>query len=191
MSPRILAFAGSSRRDSVNKKLLAAAVSAAREEGHEITPIDLKDYEMPLYDGDLEAAEGVPEAAKRLKNLMREHDRFLVASPEYNSSVTPLLKNAIDWCSRPETEDEPRLACFNGKIAGLISASPGGLGGLRALRHVREILGNIGVFVIPEQFALPGAYDAFDASGGLTNDRAKKRLREVVRQLASVRLGLS
>lgn len=188
MSPKILAFAGSARRDSVNKKLLADAVTLARDLGSDVTHLDLADFEMPLYDGDREAAEGLPEAAKRLKALMLQHDRLLLACPEYNSSITPLLKNTIDWCTRTETEDEPALRCFQGKVAGLISASPGALGGLRSLRHVREILANIGVFVVPAQYALASAYEAFAPDGTLHDERARQAIRKVLRQLISVQL---
>lgn len=188
MTPKVLAFAGSSRQDSVNKKLLAVAVSLAREMGAQVTQIDLADFEMPLYHADLENAQGLPDNVKRLKALMRGHERFLIASPEYNSSITPLLKNTIDWCSRSETEDEPTLQCFQGKIAGLISASPGALGGLRALRHLREILGNIGVLVVPAQYSLSNAYEAFDSSGALTNESARPATTKVVRQLLSAHL---
>lgn len=189
MTTNILAFAGSARRDSVNKKLLQAAATLARQAGAEVTVIDLADFEMPLYHGDLEDAQGLPDSVKRLKSLLRKHDRFLIASPEYNSSLTPLLKNTIDWCSRTEADGEPALECFQGKIAGLISASPGALGGLRSLRHVREILGNIGVFVVPAQYALANAYEAFDPAGSLTRESARQPLAKVVRQLLNVKLG--
>ncbi len=187
-SSRILAFAGSSRRDSWNRKLLGQAVRFARETGAEVTEIDLADFVLPLYNGDEEAASGLPDAAKQLKSLMVSHDRFLIASPEYNSSITPLLKNVIDWCSRPESEDEPALKAYTGKVAGLIAASPGGLGGLRGLRHLREILGNIGVHVVPAQFALSSAHQAFDEAGSLTASSAVSGVRKVVDQLVSVRL---
>lgn len=187
MTPRILAFAGSTRLDSLNRKLLAAAVALARKKDAHVTAIELADYEMPLYNGDYEREKGLPDSVKRLKALMLEHDRFLIASPEYNSSISPLLKNTIDWCSRPETEAAATLACFDGKIAGLLSASPGRLGGMRALRHLREILSNIGVLVVPEQFSLSRAGSAFDEAGLLQDSRASSRIEEVIQQLISVR----
>ncbi len=187
--PKILALAGSARRDSVNRKLLHCAVALAREAGAEVTEIDLAEYPMPLYDGDWEDVNGLPEAAKRLKALMIAHDGFLIASPEYNSSITPLLKNTIDWCSRAESDAEPVLQAYEGKKAALLAASPGNLGGLRALRHVREILGNIGVYVVPAQYALSQAYQAFDEQGALTDARAVKALRRVVDQLVRLRVG--
>jgi len=177
---KILAFAGSARRESVNQRLVEAAAKLADAE---VTVISLSDYPMPLYDGDLEEANGMPDKVKEFKTLMSAHQGFLVACPEYNGSITPLLKNVIDWCSRPATEDEPPLVSYRGKVAGLLGASPGGLGGLRGLRHVREILGNIGVTVVPNQHALGGAYEAFDESGALKDARAVQAVQRVVDQL--------
>jgi chromate reductase, NAD(P)H dehydrogenase (quinone) len=187
-APRILAFSGSSRRDSFNRKLLTQAAAIAREAGAEVTEIDLIDYPLPIYDGDWEDAHGLPEHARKLKGLMKEHDGFLIASPEYNGSLSPLLKNVIDWCSRAENDKEPTLQAYDGKTAALLAASPGGLGGIRGLRHVREILGNIGVYVVPAQFALSSAHQAFDESGNLTDPRAQTSIRRVVNQLISLRV---
>lgn len=183
---RILAFAGSAKQESLNKKLVAAAAKAAKAAeaaGAEVTLIDLRDYPLPLMDEDLEAAEGVPEPARKLKDLMKAHDGFLLACPEYNSSITPLLKNVIDWCSRREGDEKP-LACYQGKAAALLSASPGGLGGLRGLVHVRAILGSIGVLVLPQQFALSGAGTAFDGDGNLADEDARNRAEAVGAALA-------
>lgn len=184
MSVRILAFAGSARQDSVNKKVLEAAAAGAREAGAEVTAIDLADYPMPLYDGDLEAAEGLPENAHKLKALFREHHGLLLACPEYNGSITPLMKNTIDWVTRPADADEPTLAAFDGKAAGLVSASPGGLGGLRGLAHVRQILSGIRVHVIPQQYALAGAGKAFDAQGRLSDPGTEAAVQAIGRALA-------
>jgi NAD(P)H-dependent FMN reductase len=126
----------------------------------ETTIIDLRDYPLPLFDQDLEAAEGPPAAATKLKSLFMDHDGLLITSPEYNSSITPLLKNVIDWVSR-RAEGEQPLAPYRGKVAAIMAASPGALGGLRGLVHLRAILGNIGVLVLPDQFALTKAADAF------------------------------
>jgi len=164
-SPRILAFAGSVRKDSYNKKLLAVAVQAARNAGLEVTHIDLADYPLPLYNADLEAADGMPDNAGKLKTLFLAHQGLLIASPEYNSSFTPLLKNTIDWLSRPASDNEPMLAPFLGKIAGLMAASPGALGGLRGLVPLRMLLENISVTVIPRQVAIVKAHEAFQADG--------------------------
>ena len=127
-APRILAFAGATRTQSFNKKLIRLGAEAARRAGAEVTLIDLRDLPMPLYDGDLEAAEGLPRKARELKRLMVEHDGFLLSCPEYNSSISAVLKNAIDWVSRPQPNEPPALA-FRGKVAALLAASPGNLGG--------------------------------------------------------------
>lgn len=156
MTPRILAFAGSTRNASLNRQALEHAVAGARGAGAEVTLIDLKDYSMPLYNGDLEASHGVPEAALRMKALFKSHHGLLLACPEYNGSITPLLKNTLDWVSR-EHAGESGLVPYEGKLAALVAASAGNLGGLRGLRHVREILTNLQVWVIPQQMALARA----------------------------------
>ncbi len=181
-SPRILAFAGSSRRGSLNVRLLEVAAARARELGAEVTVADLRSLDLPLYDGDAEAEGGLPDGARRWKELLGAHDGLLLACPEYNGSLTPLLKNAIDWASRPLPGEAP-LAAFRGKVAALVAASPGALGGLRGLVVVRALLGNIGVHVVPEQFALGTAHQAFDEAGKLTAARAPERVDAVVRQL--------
>jgi chromate reductase, NAD(P)H dehydrogenase (quinone) len=166
---KILAFAGSARKDSFNKKLVKIAAEGAKAAGAEVTYLDFRDLPLPLFDEDLEAAEGLPENALKLKAMMKAHQGFLIACPEYNSSITPLLKNAIDWASRPEP-GEPSLVCFKDKVTVLMSASPGGLGGLRGLVHVRSILSNIGVLVLPDQKAIGTAYQAFDENGNLKDE---------------------
>lgn len=183
--PRILAFAGSLRRDSWNKKLVRAAAESARAAGAEVTLLDLRELPMPLYDGDLEAAEGVPENARRFKKLLQEHQGLLLACPEYNSSITGVLKNAIDWASRQE-EGEKSLACFDGKVAALLAASPGALGGLRGLVTVRSILSNIRVLVLPEQFALSKAHEAFGPDGTLSDAKARGSVESIARRLVEV-----
>ena len=122
MTTKVLAFAGSARNESFNKRLVKVAAKGAENAGAEVTFLDLKDYDLPIFNEDLEK-EGTPEAVKALKKQLIEHDGFLIASPEYNSSVTALLKNAIDWASRP-AEGEPMLAAFQGKVAGLMATSP-------------------------------------------------------------------
>lgn len=169
--PRILAFAGSAREGSFNKRLVRLAARAAEEAGGQATLLDLRDLPMPLYDGDLEAREGLPVNARRFKQALASHPGWLLACPEYNGSVTPLWKNAIDWASRSEGSEEAPLAAFRGKAAALFSASPGALGGLRGLVHVRSILGNVGVLVLPEQVALPHADTAFLPDGSLSNEK--------------------
>ncbi len=165
-APRILAFAGSLRKESYNKKLIKIAADAARRAGAEVTLIDLKDYPLPIYDGDIEATSGIPENGLKLKKLFIEHDGLLWSCPEYNSSITAVLKNTIDWVSRPQP-GEPGLVAFTGKAAALMSASPGALGGLRGLVHVRSILGNINVIVLPGQLAVSKANEAFNDDGTL------------------------
>lgn len=182
---KILAFAGSARKDSFNKKLVKIAAQGARAAGAEVTYLDFRDLPLPLYDGDLEEAEGLPENALKLKALMKAHQGFLIACPEYNSSMTPLLKNAIDWASRPEP-GEPPLACFKEKVAALMSASPGGLGGLRGLVHVRSILGNIGVLVLPDQKAIGNAHQAFDENGNLQDEAQQSAIEQLGSKLAAV-----
>ncbi len=167
-TPKILAFAGSTREASWNKRLVKVAAEGARSAGAEVTVIDLRDFPMPLYDGDLEASEGLPEAARRLKALFLDHQGLLISSPEYNGGMSAVLKNAIDWVSRKEG-DEPGLVAYKDKVAGIMGTSPGRLGGLRGLVHVRQILTNIGVLVVPQQHALGGAGDAFGEDGMLVD----------------------
>jgi chromate reductase, NAD(P)H dehydrogenase (quinone) len=182
---KILAFAGSSRRGSFNRRLLEVAVLGARNAGADVTVLELRDYPLPIMDQDLEQEQGTPENAKRLKQLFVEHQGLLIASPEYNSSMTPLLKNTIDWVSRP-APNEPPLVAFTGKVCGLVSASPGALGGLRALVHVRSMLGNIGVLVLPDQVAVPRAFEAFNPDGSLKDPKQQASVEAVGAKLAAV-----
>jgi len=183
--PKILAFAGSARKDSFNKKLLRIAAGAAKSAGADVTILDLRELPMPLYDGDLEASEGLPANVKEFKKLMLDHQGLLLSCPEYNSGITPLLKNVIDWASRP-LPGEGSLACYVGKVAGLVSASPGGLGGLRGLVQVRMILSNINVLVIPEQFALSKSHEAFAPDGNLKDASQQASVENVSKRLAQV-----
>jgi NAD(P)H-dependent FMN reductase len=183
--PRILAFAGSTRTESLNKKLCAIAARAVEQAGAQLTTVDLRDYAMPLYDGDLEAESGLPERAKALKELMKAQDGFVIVSPEYNSSIPGVLKNTIDWVSRPEP-DEPPLAAFNGKVAALMSASPSALGGLRGLFALRAVMQNIGVIVVPELVTVKGAPDAFDESGELREESLRDRVTAVAERLVEL-----
>src|SRR5437899_6250030 len=183
MTTRILAFASSTRRESFNKKLVAIAAQGARDAGAEVTLIDLKDFPLPLFDQDLETEQGMPEKGKKLKKLFIDHDGLLIASPEYNSSVTAVLKNAVDWVSRP-APGEPSLVAFRGKVAALLSASPGALGGLRGLVHVRSILGNIGVIVLPDQIAVAKAGEAFDEKAQLKDAKQQTGIMGLGARLA-------
>jgi len=176
---KLIAFAGSSRRASLNKQLVKIAASGAEGAGSEVTYIDLADYPMPLYDGDLEADGGYPENALKLKALFREADGFLIASPEYNSGYSALLKNTIDWISRPATKDEPSLVAFGGKYASIMAAAPGALGGLRGLYQLRELLMNMGVIVLPTMRAVNFAFKAFDDKGQLTDAETEKAVKSL------------
>jgi len=187
-SPKILAFAGSSRKDSYNKKLLNVAAGLAREAGAEVTVADLRDYPMPIYDGDYESENGIPEKAAAFKELMIEHQGLLIASPEYNSSFSALLKNVIDWASRPSEKGETPLIAFNGKFAAIMGASPGGFGGLRGLVHVRSMLSNINVHVIPQQVAIAKAHEAFGEDGSLNDEGTLSRVKSVTDGLVSLLL---
>ena len=182
--PRILAFAGSARKESWNKKLIKVAADAARDAGAVVTLIDLADYPLPFMDEDLEK-EGTPENALKLKQLFLEHDGLMISCPEYNSSITPLLKNVIDWVSRPQP-GEPRLAAYINKVAVLMAASPGSLGGLRGLVHVRAILGNIGVIVLPDQRAVPNAHQEFDEAGNIRDEPLRRGVQSLSQQLVKV-----
>jgi NAD(P)H-dependent FMN reductase len=164
---------------------VAAVLSPSRT-----SQLELSDYPLPVFDQDLEAAEGLPENGAKLKELFRAHDGLLIASPEYNSSLSAALKNAIDWVSRPEEGRAP-LDCFAGKAAGLLAASPGALGGLRGLVHLRAILGNIQVLVIPQQFALASAHEAFDEDGALKDEKKRRAAEGVGTALAQVLAKLS
>lgn len=181
--PKILAFAGALRRDSTNKKTVLAAAEGARAAGAEVNYIDLRDFPVPLYDGDLETAEGLPENAVRLQELMLGHDGFLISSPEYNSGISGTLKTYIDWTSRPHGERKAG-ACYGGKAVALMSASPGALGGIRALPNVRSILGTMGVHVLPEDFCVGRSHEAFDENGAPKDDFVRGKLEGLGRNLA-------
>lgn len=187
---RILAFAGSARRDSLNKKLLTVAVAKARELGADVTQVDLADYPMPLYDGDIETENGIPENAVKLRTLMLEHDALLLACPEYNGSITPLLKNTIDWTSRP-AEGLGMTAAYAGKVAALLSASPGALGGLRGLVHVRAILSGIGVHVVPGDCSVGAIHTVLAEDGGLNDPKLDQRLSKTIETLVRATTALS
>ena len=181
---RILAFAGSTRRESFNNRLVRIAESGARDAGGSVTHIDLRDYRLPIFDQDEEAANGKPDNARALKQLMRDHHGLLIASPEYNSSVTAALKNTIDWVSRSDDGDPFPLVALRGTVVALMSASPGALGGLRGLVHLRSILANLGCIVLPDQIAVSKAHEAFAADGALIDDRQHRRIVALGKTLA-------
>jgi chromate reductase, NAD(P)H dehydrogenase (quinone) len=184
MAPlKILAFAGSTRADSFNRILVRLAAEAARARGAEVTLIELKDFSMPIYNGDLEETEGLPEAAKRLKKLMGEHSAFLIATPEYNGSMTPLLVNALAWVSRSEGANEKSAAIFKGKKIGLLAASPGGHGAQNSLNSLRTLMERVGATVMPEHVSIPRASDAFDTTGKLLDPALFQTLETLVASL--------
>jgi len=182
-NPRILALAGSARRASYNKLLIRIAVRGAEAAGASCTLIDLRDYPLPIYDADLEAEAGLPSNAVRLKELFAGHQGLLIASPEYNSSISPLLKNTIDWISR-SAEASIDLSGFQGKLAGIMAASPGPLGGLRGLIVLRSLLGNIGCTVLASQVTIRQAAQAFTADGQLEDSKQQADVEELGRALA-------
>lgn len=181
-APKLLAFSGSLRVESFNQKMVNVAAQGAREAGAEVTVFSLRDYPLPLMDEDLEAASGLPENAKKLKDLFKSHDGVLLASPEYNGSVTAALKNAIDWISRPLGDSEP-LEAFGNKTWCIMSTSPGGLGGIRGLIHLRSLLGGIRVHVIPQQHAMGGAGNLFDEAGNLTDEKQRATVMNLGKSL--------
>ena len=184
-APRILAFSGSARRESFNKKLLAAVVAETRNAGAEVTVVDFNELPIPLYHGDLEDAEGIPPNAQKLIALITEHAGLLIASPEYNSQMTPLLKNAIDWCTR--ADENP----LQGKVAAVVSASPGAFGGIRSMTLARQLLIHLGCHVVPTQCVLPQANKAFDENGALKEERHRKSVLAVATELVRVTRALS
>ena len=191
---KILVLAGSSRRDSLNKKLARVAARHAAEAGGEVVFIDLQDYPMPIYNGDLEAAEGLPANARKLRDVFLAHDALLIASPENNSSVTALLKNTLDWLSRSVGDGHginSGLAPYRGKLAGIMSASPAPFAGIRALPHLRQILASLGVTVLGAQVSIPRADHAFTPEGALVDgaidDLVAKLARAVVATAGKLR----
>jgi len=184
ISPRILAFGGSLRRDSFNQKLAAIVAEGARYAHAEISLVSLRDYPMPIFDQDEEAAHGMPSNARKLKAIFASHHGLIIAAPEYNSSVSAALKNALDWISRTESDDEKPLSALSGKTAAICAASPGGLGGLRGLVHLRAILGNVGITVLPDQVAIAAAHEAFSPDGSLADKKQHERVKALGTSLA-------
>lgn len=182
---QLLVIAGSTRSGAFSKQLARAACRLAEQAGDQTAFVDLRDHAMPLYDGDLEAAQGLPAAAVRLRELVGRHDAVLVVSPEYNASIPAVLKNSLDWTSRPDPA-APEVAVWRGKVAAVMASSPGALGGLRGLVHLRQVLMNLGALVITEQFALGGAATAFRPDGELADDKHRAAVAAVLRRLAFV-----
>jgi chromate reductase, NAD(P)H dehydrogenase (quinone) len=190
---RVLVISGSSRPGSFNRRLADVAAGLASAAGASVTQADLRALALPLYDAEIEAA-GVPSGAHELRRLFAEHDAVIVASPEYNGFPTPLLINTLDWTSRvPASDGLPAgLAAMGGTVAGVISASPGALGGLRSLLFVRQFLqGAPGMLVVPEQFALGAAAKAFDDKGALIDEKNTLAVQRVVDSVLRTARGMS
>jgi chromate reductase len=175
--PKILAFSGSLREHSLNKKVLKTAIKGAERVGAEVTHIDLRDYPMPIYNPDDEEEHGMDENALRFQELLTQHDGLLIASPEYNGSLPAALKNAIDWASR-QNDQYRRSDVFSGKVAAMITASPGSFGGVRSLAHLRGVLTSVGVNVLPAEIAVSFAGSKFDGNGEEMTDEKMKRILE-------------
>ncbi|MDF3029489.1 MAG: hypothetical protein K0R03_47 [Moraxellaceae bacterium] len=184
MPARILAFAASTRAASWNRKLLPILVAGARDAGADVTVVDLLDYPMPIYSGDDEDAGGMPAAAVELLELLARHDALLVVTPEYNGFFPPLLKNTLDWMSRPDPSGQSGLRHFSGKAAAISSASPGGFGGVRSLLATRQYLSILGLTVIPEQVTIARAASAFTVEGRLADAKQHAAAHDVGARLA-------
>jgi chromate reductase len=183
--PKILAFAGSTREGSHNKRLIRVAAEAARAVGAEVTLIDLRDYPLPPYDGDVEANEGLPPAAVALKELFKTHDGFLISTPEYNGGISGMLKNTLDWVSRRGDDDRTLLA-FSGKFAGLMAASPGAFGAIHGLGQLRHVLTSMGVLVVPQQRGINAAHTAFHDDGRLKDPAQQAAIEAIAQRLVDL-----
>lgn len=170
----VVAIAGSMRAGSYNKQLLKAAVQVLDRPGVTVDVVDLKGLALPLYDGDLEEAEGLPAGALELQRRMEAADGLLIASPEYNQSIPGTFKNAIDWASRGDA------VAFEGKVGALMAASPGGVGGMRMLPHLRQVLTSLDVWLLPGQLTVSKAHEAFKPDGSLAAPYVEKQLTELM-----------
>lgn len=186
MNIKILAFDGSGRNGSFNHNLLEKVAAETRGHGAEVTVINLHDLDLPMYNGDLESEDGIPESVLKLKDVFKAHDALLIASPEYNGGYSPLLKNTIDWVSRPVDGVSGVATCFAGKVAGLVAAAPGKMGGLRGLYQLNTVLFGIGVMVLPNIVSVGFYGDALDADGKLKNEADRKAVSTLGKRLADV-----
>jgi chromate reductase len=186
-SPKILVLPGSTRAGSHNVRLAALAAKELTLIDADVTRISLADYPLPLYEADLEANSGQPENALKLKQMIMAHHGVFIASPEYSASVTPMLKNAIDWVSRVRERGDPTYAAFKGRVFAISSASPGTSGGLRSLMALRQILElGCGALMIPEQVAIPQADQAFDDMDNIVDTRSANLLRAQLARLVDM-----
>ncbi|MEO8390099.1 NAD(P)H-dependent oxidoreductase [Polaromonas sp.] len=182
---KLLIFAGSIRQNSFNRKLAQVTATLARASGAEVTHIELGDFDIPMYNADLEA-KGTPADVMKLKQLMYDHPAWIICSPEYNGSYTALLKNTIDWVSSPVKSDaawHEGFKSFTGKVVGVLSASPGALGGLRSQSHLVPLLLNAQCWVAPKAFALGRAGSAFHTDGSLLDEAHLKNVQAVIDQV--------
>jgi chromate reductase, NAD(P)H dehydrogenase (quinone) len=182
---KVLVFAGSAREASLNKKLARVAAKAIDAQGGEAHLSDLRDFPMPIYEGDLEERDGMPKEARRLRELFVSHPALLIVTPENNGSIPSLLKNCIDWLSR-DVDGRSGLEPYKGKVIAIMAASPGAFGGLSVLHHLRQSLTKLLAFVIPDQFPLPKADQAFGSDGALTQGWQQKSVDTVVKSLLDV-----
>jgi len=182
---KILALAGSTKQGSFNVRLMEEAAKIARQLNAEVTVIHLQDFSIPLYSEDLEKKMGMPNDVKRLRKLFINSDAIIISSPEYNASIPALLKNLLDWASRTEEGQGSREA-FKDKQFAIMSASPGGGGGARGLKHLQTIIEALGGKVISLQVSVANAHDAFDEKNQLKNEEIKKALKNEIEQLISI-----
>jgi NAD(P)H-dependent FMN reductase len=186
-TPKILVFAGSIRIGSYNAKLAALAAKELTLIDADVTRISLADYPLPIYDADLDARGGQPANALKLKQMIAAHHGVFIASSEYSASVTPLLKNAIDWVSRVRERGDPLYAAFKGRVFAISAASPNSSGGLRSLMALRQILElGCGALVLPEQVAIPQADQAFDEMDNIVDAHTANRFRAQLERLVEM-----
>ena len=187
LAPKILVIPGSLRAGSHNARLAARAAKELALAEAEVTRISLEDYPLPLFDADLAASSGMPQGAVRLKQMIVAHRGVFIASPEYSASVTPLLKNAIDWVSRVREGTEPTYAAFKGRVFAIGSATASSSGGVRSLIALRQILElGCGALVIPEQVSVPRAEQAFDDNDNLKDEAVATALKTMARRLVDL-----
>ncbi len=187
MRKKFLFLSGSTRKESFNTTLARYCAEVAKTHDVDVEFVDLADFPMPIFNQDLESESGAPETAKALKEKFVSANGFLIASPEYNSTITPVLKNTIDWLSRKYDDSEPRLVCFSGKAAAIVSTASGVLGGLRGLDPLRLLLSHIGVNVVGKQLAVGFAQEAFDEKGKLVSQDQAEAINTIIETL--IRIG--
>jgi NAD(P)H-dependent FMN reductase len=191
MVPKILVFAGSIRANAFSSRTADAAMKELARQGAEVTRISLVDYPLPIMDQELEREKGVPENAALLARLIAAHDGVLIASPEYNASIPPLLKNTLDWISRIRRDNGRAFNPLSGKVFGLCSSSDSGFGGARGLYHLRAVLMACHAEIVTPQCSVPRASEAFDDEGDFQDERLRLSMETVCRTLAERALMLS